>query len=298
LRAIIGIPAVNEERNIGNLLKVLLRVTSLDPRIEKICVISSSTDSTDNIVREYSQADQRIELLVEGVRRGKASAWNKLIELAEREGFDALVYMGADDLPRENGISLLLDEMERGFGIIGAHPIPIDSIRNFLGWYNNLQWNIHHHICSNVKPKVSGEMCALRIGVVREMPPGLINDDTYLERLFELRGFKVAYCENAIVLLKGPSTLSDLIRQRRRIYIGHHQIRMYIGQKPSTIWYRNLLIIKKALPSWGFRPFVYLILSLFIQGAVYLIAKLDFYMGNLPYKWKMAETTKSLRFGV
>jgi hypothetical protein len=31
---------------------------------------------------------------------------------------------------------------------------------------------------------------------------------------------------------------------------------------------------------------------------LYLIAKLDLYRGNLPYKWKMAETTKLLKYGI
>jgi len=236
--------------------------------------------------------------MVENQRFGKASAWNKLIEFAEMKEFDALVYMGADNIPQKNSISLLLDELENGYGIVGGRPIPVDSKKTFLGWCTNLQWNLHHIISRDVKPKVSGEMCAFKTHVVREMPPGLINDDTYLERLFEIRGCKVAYCQSAEVLLKGPSNLIDLMNQRRRIYIGHHQIRMYTGQKPSTIWWSNLFLIRKALPSWGFRPFIYLILDIFIQGLLYFVAKLDFYRGNLPYKWRMARTTKSLQYGL
>ena len=298
LRAIIGVPAFNESQNIGRLLGALGRAISADPRIEKIVVVSSSNDSTDAIIKGFSQTDPRVALVVERQRSGKASAWNRLIQLAESNGFDALVYMGGDNLPSQNGISLLLDELDRGFGIVGARPVPVNSRDGFLGWCTGLQWNLHHVVCKDVKPKVSGELCALRTHVVREMPPGLINDDTYLERLFEIRGFKVGYCEDAKVFLKGPSTLSDLINQRRRIYIGHHQIRMYTGQKPSTIWYSNLLLMRKALPSRGFRSFIYLIVDIFIQAAVYLIAKLDFYRGSLPYKWKMAETTKSLQYGI
>ena len=298
LRAIVGIPVFNEAQNIGNLLEAIIRTTSGDPRVEKILVVSSSTDTTDTVVKGFSDVDKRVALVKEEERRGKASAWNMLIQYAEDKGFDSLVYMGGDNIPFQNGISRLLDGLENGFGIVGGRPIPIDSPKTFIGWCTNLQWNIHHQVCKYVKPKVTGELCAFRTKVVREMPPGLINDDTYLERLFEIRGFNVGYCENAMVLLKGPATLTDLIRQRRRIYIGHHQIRAYVGQKPSTIWYRSFLLIRKALPSRGLRPFIYLVLDIFLQGAVYLIAKLDFYRGSLPYKWSMAETTKSLQYGI
>jgi len=297
LRAIIGIPVYNEQMNIRNLLGTLER-TLMDDRVEKICIVSSSTDLTNTIVRAHSKTDERIELIVERERRGKATAWNRLIQTAESEGFDAMVYLGGDNLPCPGGISMLLDELEKGFGIVGGRPVPVDPTDTFLGWHANLLWSIHHLISKEVKSKISGEMCALRVGVVREMPPGIINDDVYLQQLFELRGFRAGYCERAKVLLRGPSTLSELMRQRKRVYIGHHQVRMYIGQKPSTVWYRNLLLLGKALPSKGLRASLYLILSLFIQGVLYLIAKLNFHMGNLPYKWRMAETTKSLRYGL
>ena len=86
----ISIPVYNEQNNIGDLLGVLEK-TRADQRIEKICIVSSSTDQTDNIVREHSVVDDRIELLEEGKRRGKASAWNTLIRYAEDEGFDTMV---------------------------------------------------------------------------------------------------------------------------------------------------------------------------------------------------------------
>jgi len=298
LRAIVGVPAYNEGQNIDDLLRLLCRTISADSRIEKIVIISSSTDSTNRIVSGWSLADPRVVLLTERGRSGKASAWNALVDLAEKDGIDAMIYMGADNIPLHNSMSLLLDELEKGFGIVGGRPVPVDSKDSLVGWCTNLQWNLHHVINRDVKPKVSGELCAFRIKVVREMPPGLINDDTYLERLFEMRGYKVGYCQFAEALLKGPSTLSDLMNQRRRIYIGHHQIRMYTGHRPSTIWYGNLLLIKKALPSWGFRPFIYLILDILLQGIAYITAKLDFHFGNLPYKWKMAQTTKSLKNGI
>lgn len=295
---IIGVPAFNERLNIGRLLDSLLECCRNDSRIGMICVISSSTDKTNDVVRHYSSIDPRVILLTEKQRRGKTSAWNELMRLSETERFDALVYMGADNLPGRGAISLLLDQLKGKLGLVGARPVAVDRKNCFLGWYAHLQWNIHHLVNQRVKPKVSGEMCAMRVGVVREMPPGLINDDAYLERLFEIRGFDVAYCPQAIVYLKGPSTVSDLIRQRRRIYIGHHQLRMYTGQKPSTIWYSSLKLLREAMPSRGPRQWIYLILSIFLQALIYLIAKADFFVGNLPYKWRMAASTKALRFGI
>jgi glycosyltransferase involved in cell wall biosynthesis len=297
LRAMIIVPVYNEQKNIENLL-LALGNTREDPRIEKICVVSSSTDLTNSIIRRCSLVDSRIVLLQEDQRRGKASAWNASIGLAEQEGFDVVAYLGGDNLPCENAISLLLDGLEDGFGIAGGRPIPTNSTHNFIGWHVNLLWNMHHCVSKEMMPKISGELCAFKVGVVREMPPAVINDDAYLERIFEMRGYGSRYIEDARVLLRGPSTLKQLIGQRRRVYIGHHQIRTYTGQKPPTLWYRNLRLLRKALPSKGIRGAVFLMLSLLIEGAVYTLAKIDFYAGNLPYRWKMAETTKLLKYGI
>ena len=67
LRLSVGIPAYNEEANIGRLLKALLNQEL--PRwlkLEEIVVVASGcTDRTEDIVRSFEEQDERVKLVVE-----------------------------------------------------------------------------------------------------------------------------------------------------------------------------------------------------------------------------------------
>src|SRR5665647_2839247 len=119
----IGIAASNEEQNIGNLLETL--VACSPPEIETICVISSgSTDRTNEIVQQYSHRDQRIQLITEIERNGKASALNILLE--QSENYDYMLYTGGDNIPCGEAIVHLIDVLkEDDADIVGARPIPV-----------------------------------------------------------------------------------------------------------------------------------------------------------------------------
>ena len=294
VRVAVGIPAYNEHKNIRALLE---RIVPLVPEIvHEILVVSSSTNGTDKIVQEYPQAT-----LMHTPREGKASAWNLLIKEAERQNCQALIYLGGDNLPGQNAIPNLLRRLGSNstrIGIVGARPIPISRENNFLGWYGELQWNIHHLVSERYEPKISGELCAMRVGVVREIPPAIINDDDYIQGVFALRGWQAVYDPTALVFLQTPKTLDDLIKQRYRIYIGHHQTRFLLGRKPMTIQYRSLKLLSEAMPDHTPRSYLYLILSIMIQAYAYLRARVGVIIGDLPYKWKMAESTKQLQYGM
>jgi glycosyltransferase involved in cell wall biosynthesis len=60
----IGIPAYNEEKNIGRLLTAILNQKTYNVEIDQIVVVSSgSTDKTDTIVEDFTRKDSRIVLI-------------------------------------------------------------------------------------------------------------------------------------------------------------------------------------------------------------------------------------------
>jgi len=62
----VGVPAYNEERNIGKLLSTLLQQRTYSVRIDEIIVVSSgSTDKTDTIVEEFARRGCRVMLIRE-----------------------------------------------------------------------------------------------------------------------------------------------------------------------------------------------------------------------------------------
>jgi cellulose synthase/poly-beta-1,6-N-acetylglucosamine synthase-like glycosyltransferase len=288
----VGIAVSNEEQNIGNLLENL--VNSCPPEIETICVVSSgSTDATDEIVRSYSEKDPRIWLITEKERNGKSSALNIL--LTESENYDYMIYTGGDNIPCRNALVRMLEILEADdVDIVGARPIPVDDPNTFMGFCSHLLWNLHHQISLEV-PKISGELMAFRTKIVRELPPAIINDDAYIQILGEMKKCKIAYCPDAEVLLKGPSTIHDFVSQRRRVFVGHKQLELLIGRNISTMKMPKWKNMLKACPYRGLKGRSYAVGFIFLQGIAFLLAEWDFARRKLPVKWKMVKTTKNLQ---
>jgi cellulose synthase/poly-beta-1,6-N-acetylglucosamine synthase-like glycosyltransferase len=288
----IGIAVSNEEQNIGNLLENL--IASSPEEIETICIISSgSTDKTNEIVQSFTQRDQRIQLIMETERNGKASALNIL--LSESEKYDYMIYTGGDNLPcPEALVNLLTILNEENVDIVGARPIPVDAPHTFMGFCSHLLWNLHHESSLEV-PKISGELMAFKTRIVRELPPAIINDDAYIQSLGEMKNCKIVYCPQAEVLLKGPSTMRDFVSQRRRVFVGHQQLEYLLGRKISTMKVPKWKDILKACPFKGLKGRIYVGGFIFLQGIAFLFSKWDFARHNLPIKWKMVKSTKNLQ---
>jgi poly-beta-1,6-N-acetyl-D-glucosamine synthase len=288
----VGIAVSNEEQNIGTLLENLLKCAP--PEIDTICIISSgSTDRTNEIVEHYCREDGRIQLIKEVERNGKAAALNLLLEQSEH--YDYMIYTGGDNIPcREALVRLLATLKSEDADLVGARPIPVDDPNTFMGFCTHLLWNLHHE-SSLESPKISGELMAFRTKIIRELPPAIINDDAYIQSLAEMKKCKVAYCPEAEVLLKGPSTMHDFLSQRRRVFIGHKQLEFLIGRKISTMKVPKWKNILKACPFKGLRGRAYAVGFIFLQGLAFLLAKWDFARHNLPIKWQMVKTTKNLQ---
>lgn len=292
LKTMVGIPAFNEEKNIGKLLDFLVK--DAPEEVKTVCVVSSgSTDRTDEIVISRQGKDSRIRLITEPIRGGKASALNTI--LSEGKDYDAIICIDADHLPARNSISLLVESLKsRKLGIVSGRLIPVDDPNNFAGFCIHLTYNLHHLISLNA-PKISGECMAFRTGVVQELQPTIVNDDVYIQMLFASKGYEIGYCPKAKVYLKGPSTVLEFFQQRRRIFTGHQQIRYLFGKVASTMKWPGWKVFLKASRISGVKEMFYLLGFIVLQGFALLLSAWDFFIGKVPYKWSIIESTKSVK---
>jgi len=291
-RVLIGLPAYNEEQNVGVLLNKLLAEY---PGYDVMVISSGSTDRTDEIVKEFASRHKNVKLVVEAERRGKTSALAILLKELN-DSYDALVYMGADNIPEKGAIERLIRKlaMSEEVGAVGGRPIPLNDTKTLCGWFSHLIWHVHHEICLR-EPKISGELCALKSNIVYDIPPTIINDDAYLQLVVIMRGHKVAYEPNAIVYLRGPDNLKDLFKQRYRVTLGHYQVEQLLGAKlPTTYAKRNVYLAWKARKKIGLiKEIFWFAFFIVFSVAVVLKAWLDFYvLRKLPYKWEMVRSTK------
>lgn len=289
MKICVGICAHNEERNIGRLLEHLIK---LPKKVRSIYVVSSSVDKTNDIVCSFSRRDKRTRLIMESKRSGKTSALNVL--LSNGNSYDVMLYMGADNLPEKNAIDILSQELKKpDVGVVGARGIPVNNPNSFTGFCAHLQWNLLH-LSSLKHPRAVGELMAFKVKLVEWVPPAIINDDAYVQFVIESKGYKTVYRPDAIVYLKGPSTVREIIRQRRRVYTGHRQLKLIFGKLPHTMKWMGWKQILKACPFLGLKGRLYALGFILLQAIAYILSAWDFHRGKIPYVWPIAETTKSL----
>ena len=223
-RVSIGVCCYNEEQNIGQLLASLVHETMLD---EIIVIASGCTDNTVSIVKTFSQ----VHLLTQEKREGKASAVNLFLEASVGE---ILVLESADTLPLPNSLQRLVEPIVHhpNIGATGGRPRPLNITNTMTGYTVQLIWELHH-LTSLKYPKI-GEAIAFR-RVFQKIPQETLVDETCIDSIVRGQGYKVVYVPDAIFLNKGPQTLSDLIKQRRRVHLGHLRLKSELGFEISTL---------------------------------------------------------------
>ncbi len=289
----IGICTFNEEANIENHLKSLLAQQTNMIDIDQIVVVSSAcSDRTDQIVAEYHEIDSRIQLIKQSERKGKASAVNLFLRAARGH---VCVLVSADTILLDDTVErlclpFLLDD---GIGIVGGHPIPVNDPNKFMGFVSHYIWHLAHSI-SLRHPKV-GEMIAFK-NIVRHIPDKTAVDEASIEAIVSASGYLIEYVPDAVVLNRGPETVSDFIRQRRRIHAGHLHLRKHNGYTVSSMNSFKLgqLVLKSITPSW--KSTFWTLCAVALEGYSRFLGAYDFYARKRnPYIWEMVSSTKLLQ---
>ena len=284
--------AHNEEANIGPVLDALLAQRTETVSIEEIIVVASGcTDRTGEVVEEFAARDDRIRLVRQRQRRGKASAINLMIEHTDLE---VIVLHNADNLSEPTTIEALVSPFaDPEVGMVGGRPMPIDPRTTFMGFGAHLLWELHHQISLQC-PKM-GELIAFR-NIFRQIPHDSAVDEASIEPLIIGQGLRLLYAPEAVVRNKGPDTIRDFLKQRRRIFAGHLYVKDLVGYRVSTMKGAPIarLYIRNMKLDWRYFIWGPAFTALEIFGRLW--GTYDYRIWKRkPYVWPVAETTKNLR---
>ncbi len=288
----LGITAYNEEANIGKLLQRILDQQLQCVQITEIIVVASGcTDGTAQLVEEYTAREDRIRLLVQENREGKASAMNLFIREAQEE---LLILCSADLLPALDAVEqLMLPFTDPEVGMTGCHPVPVNDPATFMGFAVQLLWRLHHalNMAGNFK---GGEMVGFRRLFTR-IPYHTAVDEASIEPIIRGQGYRVYYCPDAIVANKGPETVADFLRQRRRIYAGHLDLQRMVGYQVSTMSGSKMVRLLFKNIEWRLRPFSWTWAVVMLEVYGRLLGLYDYKTGTKNHTiWEIATTTKEI----
>ena len=291
----IGIMAYNEESNIAAILEALLNQKAIKTKIEKIVVVSSgSTDRTNEIVRQFQSQSGIIELVLQKEREGKASAINLFMSLNKQ--YEIIVFESADTVPEIGTIEALVAPFEDPrVGMVGGHPIPTNEPDKFIGFAINLLWEMHHQI-SMIYPKM-GELIAFR-NIFRQIPNETAVDEASIEPLIVGQGLKLVYAPDAVVYNRGPETIRDYFKQRRRIFSGHLYVKEMLGYCVSTMNGFRLFRLFLSNTKLNLKYILWSPFVIVMEIITRLLASYDYKVKHKnPYKWDIVSSTKKLKFG-
>jgi biofilm PGA synthesis N-glycosyltransferase PgaC len=285
----VGIMAYNEEANIAGAIGSILGQQLTSGQITELIVVASGcTDRTAAIVGDMAGRDPRVRLIEQESREGKASAINLFIAAARSP---VLVMVSADVLVKDGTIDALLHHFEDPtVGMVGGHPIPVNPETSFLGHAVHLQWRLHDRIARE-SPKL-GEIVAFR-NVVPSIPLDTAVDEISIQALIIQLRYQLVYEPEAVVYNRGPTTVGDFLRQRRRIYAGHLRVREQQAYSASTMSTRRVL--RAFVGSGSFttpRTWMWSLGTVGLEATARGMGRYDVMRHRPQHVWEISGTTK------
>jgi cellulose synthase/poly-beta-1,6-N-acetylglucosamine synthase-like glycosyltransferase len=238
----IGIPAHNEEANIGYLLESILQQKG-DFVIDKIRVFADGcSDQTESIVSELAKKNPLIELVSDGKRRGKPSRLNIL---HQENQSDIVINFDADIILADSNViaKMLQYFQEPEVAVVCANNQPlkgksfIEKITNAgdLLWYQiRKEFNDGNNIYN-----CSGCATAMKKRFAKNfvLDKDVVADQQMVYITLYQRGEKMAYAQDAVVYYRTPSTLKDFFNQAGRSLVEKYYLPEFQDPEIQALYY-------------------------------------------------------------
>jgi poly-beta-1,6-N-acetyl-D-glucosamine synthase len=237
-----GIVAHNDERRIERSIRsLLLQRLPDDTAWGKIWVVASGcTDRTVEIARSIADDDDRIAVLVERERRGKAAALGEVLRRAEG---DSLILLNSDAIAAPGSVRALLAkayDKPRPYAVMGRPRVP--AAERSGGWVGSLgwMWELHHELhlemlSDGAGGHLSDELLMVSLPAFPWIEDGIINDGSYCAVWLQSHRGGCWYAPDAAVAVDIPSSPRHHLTQRRRIHAGNAQVTARLGRAPTTV---------------------------------------------------------------
>jgi cellulose synthase/poly-beta-1,6-N-acetylglucosamine synthase-like glycosyltransferase len=296
----VGICAYNEGKNIGKLLDNILNEQKFEEDYELIVVCSGCTDDTVEIVMSFQEQTSKVRLFVECERKGKASAINRIFSEAKGK---VIIFVSADTLPNKDCFNNLLLKLKLpNVGIVCGNPTPINSKKPLVGKLVHLLWGFHDIVFRELNDaglaRHATEVFCIRRGIVKQIPNETINDDAYIALMTKKKGWLIKYQPTSHVFICGPQTFNDYFQQRRRILVGHLQVKKITGESPQHLIYllpkQPIRVLKLWFLLFRKNSFFTVLAFVSIEFMTNCIAISDYLSKKSYTKWVVSSSTKDL----
>lgn len=291
----IGIPAFNEEKNIGNLLLSILSQKMTHASLLEIIVMSDgSTDKTAEKAREMK--DKRITIHEGKKRIGKPQRLNQLFKIAKG---DVIVLLDSDvSLTSPEVIEHLIVKFlkNKTVGMVSGKAEALTG-GNFVQSAINITRNAYLKIAEQINSGNNLYACEGRILALSKsfthtviLPANIIATDAFLYFSCIKNGFSFRYAKSAVVKFILPNTFKEQITQNKRFTARTYILKKYFGdmvdQESKIPQYIYLKYIIPQIMKYPLHSIVIFFVNLYSK---YLARKQSNTIGSL---WSIANSTK------
>jgi cellulose synthase/poly-beta-1,6-N-acetylglucosamine synthase-like glycosyltransferase len=304
----IGICTSNDESTIKfllhNITKQIYEYANGIELIEILIVSSGCTDNTNEIIEDFiKRFPDKITLITEKTRNGKASALNLIFQ--EYKG-EYIILLPADVIVSRKSVDQLITYLLTNptIGVVSGQAVVNHkhSKCDFVCKIGSILWDLHNlnlaklNILAN--NHATGEFMALRKGIIYEIPTTVINDDAYISIIAKQQGWLIGYEPKALVYITVPSRLLDYFIQRKRVVMGHKQLKslnkIQSTTSKSLFFQKPLFIIPLIIKSiHGYRNLFYFLIAIMLE--IYIeflfISKISS-IEQTSYIWKRIQAKK------
>lgn len=295
LSVTIGIPAYNEEANIGNLIDNLLKQDKKNYMLKQIIIISdASTDKTDNIVKSFG--NKKIRLITNKIRKGQVYSQNLIFSISNS---DLVVIMEADTLPEDKKfLSKLFSSVirDQSIGLVQSNIKP-----KHTGAL--LEKVLYHQVSIYLKfvvsnPQTKQWLCTGRGGRAftkkvykRLIWPSNVPEDIFAYLWCKQHNLKIDFQNSAISIYKLPKNFEDFVKERQKIASGQQTLKKYFSESLFLNIYEKPKLLK-------LKMFTYFLFNnpLFCFFYIYLNLRLKSKISDIKFTdlWPNTLSTKKI----
>jgi cellulose synthase/poly-beta-1,6-N-acetylglucosamine synthase-like glycosyltransferase len=228
------IPAHNEERVIGKLLKTMTELSYPKNKLEVLVINDASSDRTGQIIDEAAKQYPFIKALHRNRPnggKGKAAALNAAIKQSSGE---IILCFDADYLPHKEIVKRLVAKFEDPkIGAVQGRPVVLNEPQNIVTRIIALERIGGYRVDQQARdilslvPQFGGTVGGFRRSIVQAIggfDEKMLTEDTDLTFQVYLAGYKIAYAGDAECYEEAVATWKAYWRQRHRWAKGHMQV--------------------------------------------------------------------------
>lgn len=294
----LGICAVTEVENTLQLVSQILTTHDLRLPVGQLIVATPNRI----LASKLDPPDNRLTVIFEKKREGKASALRKILKQATG---DILILASADIKLGAYSLGNLVNALASHdtWGAVDSHVEVVNPETQLMDRVSIFLWEVHNETLDQIDEEgrlghIAGDLLAVRRDLLDEIP-NLINDDAYIAMSIQRKGFLVRRVKDALVWIAGPRNPADFVAQRSRILQGHLQTIRNLRVMPTTfeftlVWnpLRNIRILRLVLSRLGPSYVPTMFAALLLELVSFQTALFRMILRRKYGPWRIIESTK------